>query len=91
MRALLLDVQRESGVPFVMVTHDLYEAVALADTLVVYAGNGATQVGGVRDLLGDPATPEVRRLLHAVDLPDSVFAGKTAGRIVPLNRKEHVA
>ena len=40
MRELLRDVQRDLGIPVVMVTHDLYEACALADTLVVYSGDG---------------------------------------------------
>lgn len=95
MRELLLEVQHDTGVPVVMVTHDLYEACALADTLVVYSGTGDVQVGGPRELIGDPATPEIRRLLHAMDVPDSVFErrrqGMKTGRVIPLNRKEHVA
>jgi molybdate transport system ATP-binding protein len=91
MRELLREVQRASGVPFVMVTHDLYEACTLADTLVVYSGDGAVQVGAPRELVGDPATPEIRRLLHAMELPGSVFEDREAGRVVPLKRKEHVA
>ncbi|MDR3686631.1 MAG: ABC transporter ATP-binding protein [Coriobacteriia bacterium] len=91
MRELLREVQRDSGVPFVMVTHDLYEACALADTLVVYSGIGAVQVGSPEELVGDPATPEIRRLLHAMQLPESVFDQRHAAHLVPLNRKEHVA
>lgn len=91
MRELLRQVQRDSGVPFVMVTHDLIEACALADTLVVYSGTGAVQVGSPKELVGDPATPEIKRLLRAMDLPDLVFDRKGAGRIVALDRKEHVA
>ncbi|MDR3686398.1 MAG: ATP-binding cassette domain-containing protein [Coriobacteriia bacterium] len=91
MRALLREVQRDSGVPFVMVTHDLYEACVLADTLVVYSGTGAVQVGAPRELVCSPSTPEIRRLLHAMQLPESVFNQPEAGRIVPLSRKEQVA
>jgi len=94
MRELLKDVQRDLAVPVVMVTHDLYEACTLADTLVVYSGTGAVQVGDPRELIGDPATPEIRRLLHAMELPASVFSvddRTQAGRVVPLARKEHVA
>ena len=54
MRELLREVQRELDVPVVMVTHDLYEASTLADTLVVYSGDGVVQVGVVRELIGDP-------------------------------------
>jgi len=91
MRGLLREVQRDTGVPFVMVTHDLYEACALADTLVVYSGTGVVQVGTPRELVGDPATPEIRRLLRAMEVPESVFDQHHAGRIVSLDRREHVA
>jgi molybdate transport system ATP-binding protein len=93
MRALLRETQRELGVPVVMVTHDLHEAAALADTLVVYSGDGVVQVGGVRELIGDPSTPEIRRLLRCVDLPASALegGGGQPGNVVPMVRKEHVA
>jgi molybdate transport system ATP-binding protein len=93
MRELLLQTQRELGVPIVMVTHDLYEAAALADTLVVYSGEGTVQVGSVAELITDPGTPEIRRLLHSVELPASALAarGKGPRRVLPLTRKEHVA
>ena len=91
MRELLREVQRDSGVPFVMVTHDLVEACTLADTLVVYSGNGAVQTGTPRELLKDPATPQIKRLLHAMQLPDSVFDSQPAGQLVPLNREGYVA
>lgn len=66
-------VQEERGVPVVMVTHDLFEAVSLADTLVVYSGTGAIQCGPPEQLLASPATPEIRRLLHAVELPPGLL------------------
>ena len=56
-----------------MVTHDLYEAATLADSLVVYGGNGVVQTGTAAELIGDPGTPEIRRLLHAMELPPAVL------------------
>ncbi|NTU70669.1 MAG: ATP-binding cassette domain-containing protein [Coriobacteriia bacterium] len=95
MRELLAEVQTELDIPVVMVTHDLYEACSLADTLVVYSGTGVVQVGTARELIGDPATPEIRRLLHAAEVPDSVFDRKGRGqkseRVIPFTRKERVA
>jgi len=73
MRALLKRVQREWEIPVVMVTHDLYEAAALADSLVVYAGDGVVQTGAPAELIAAPGTPEIRRLLHAMELPLSVL------------------
>lgn len=93
MRELLIETQRDLGVPVVMVTHDLYEAAALADTLVVYSGEGTVQVGSVAELIADPATPQIRRLLHSVELPASALAGRgtSLGQVLPMTRKEHVA
>lgn len=93
MRELLRQVQRELAIPVVMVTHDLYEACTLADTLVVYSGTGTVQTGTPRELVGEPATPEIRRLLHAIELPASVLEKRNGSdaRIIPIDRKEHVA
>ena len=77
LRSLLRDVQRSERIPVVMVTHDLYEAATLADSLVVYGGNGVVQTGSVSELIGDPGTPEIRRLLHAMELPPAVLAPRT--------------
>lgn len=86
MREVLRDVQRNLGIPVVMVTHDLYEACTLADSLVVYAGTGAVQVGRPEDLIAGPATPEIGRLLNAVEIPASAFRGtrQQRGQVVPL-------
>lgn len=74
MRELLRQVQRSHNIPVVMVTHDLYEAATLADSLVVYGGDGVIQTGSVAELIADPGTPAIRRLLHAMELPESLFA-----------------
>jgi len=72
MRELLAQVQRDYGVPVVMVTHDLSEATALADTMVVYSGTGHVQVGTPQEILGHPETPEIERLLTcATILPEA--------------------
>jgi molybdate transport system ATP-binding protein len=91
MREVLREVQRDSAIPVVMVTHDLYEAVALADTMVVYAGTGTVQVGAPRELVGSPATPEIQRLLHAMELPPGAFRREAdAKREMPRERGEKV-
>ncbi len=66
MRDLIRSIQREHGIPVVLVTHDPLEAFDLADALVVYSGTGVVQVGSPRELLTDPGTPEIRTLLHAL-------------------------
>lgn len=71
-RQLLKQVQSAESIPVVMVTHDLYEAFVLADSLVVYGGNGVVQTGAPAELLKDPGTPEIRRLLHSMELPPAL-------------------
>jgi len=71
MRELLLQVQREHRIPVILVTHDLTEAVTLADTMVVYSGTGHVQTGTPQDILAAPETPEIERLLScAAIVPD---------------------
>lgn len=79
MRELLRTVQRRQDIPVVMVTHDLYEAALLADSLVVYAGNGVVQTGSPAELVADPGTPEIRRLLHSMELPPAVLNPQAIG------------
>lgn len=71
---LLREIAEARRIPVVMVTHDLLEACALADTLVVYGGAGVVQVGSPRELLADPATPTIRRLLRSVELPAALLS-----------------
>lgn len=72
LRALLRSVQERFAIPVIMVTHDLLEACELADTLVVYSGTGVVQVGSPVELIHDPGTPEIRRLLHSIRLPEEL-------------------
>lgn len=76
MRALLKRVQQEQGIPVVMVTHDLYEAAILADSLVVYGADGVVQTGSLPDIVRDPGTPEIRRLMHSMELPAALLADR---------------
>lgn len=62
---LIRQTREEARIPVVMVTHDLREGLELADSLVVYSGTGVVQSGIPHELVDDPATPEIRKLLHA--------------------------
>jgi iron(III) transport system ATP-binding protein len=59
LRAELKDIQRQTGVTTVMVTHDQEEALALADLVVVLRAGRLEQAGSPRHLLEQPATPFV--------------------------------
>jgi osmoprotectant transport system ATP-binding protein len=53
------------GLTTVMVTHDMAEAVLLADRIVVLSGGRVLADGAPADLLANVRDPEVRALLEA--------------------------
>jgi len=63
MRDVVRDVHGLFGVPVVMVTHDLYEAYTMADTMVVYSAGRVVQAGSPCELFSRPAAPEIETLL----------------------------
>jgi molybdate transport system ATP-binding protein len=66
MRNFLKEIRREFPIPVVLVTHDLAEATALADRLIIMADGRVLQTGTPREVLNSSACPEVELLLHAI-------------------------
>ena len=58
----LLSLKQELGKTIVFVTHDIFEALALADRIAVLHEGRLEQVGPKQDLLARPASPFVREL-----------------------------
>jgi molybdate transport system ATP-binding protein len=63
MRRLLLDIRRIFGTPMIMVTHDLYEARALADRIVIYSNGRVLRSGTPDDALSRVEDSELADLL----------------------------
>lgn len=63
-RAHFARLQRELGVTSVLVTHDLHEAVELADRVAVLRDGAVEQVAAPAELLAQPGTPYVAHLLE---------------------------
>jgi osmoprotectant transport system ATP-binding protein len=63
-QATFARVRRELGVTALLVTHDLREAFALADRMVVMRAGRVEQTGTRRQLEREPATGYVRTLLE---------------------------
>lgn len=59
MRGELTALHKRTGRPFVYVTHDQAEAMAMADQIIVMMGGHVAQVGTPRDLYDRPANREV--------------------------------
>jgi molybdate transport system ATP-binding protein len=71
LQAELASLRRTLNIPILLVTHDLEEAVALADRMCVISRGRGLQTGPPAELLARPATAEVARLLDLRNL----FAG----------------
>jgi multiple sugar transport system ATP-binding protein len=70
MRAELVALHKRTGKPFVYVTHDQSEAMAMADQIVVMIGGKVAQTGSPRDLYDRPASQDVATFIghNAINL-----------------------
>jgi molybdate transport system ATP-binding protein len=59
----LIRIRDEFHIPMLYVTHDHYEAMALADEIIVLANGRIMQTGPVSEVFTRPANPEVARLV----------------------------
>ena len=64
----LRQIQRKLGLTALLVTHDMTEALLLADVICVMAAGRAVQTGTPRELLRNPANDYVRRLMETPKL-----------------------
>ncbi len=60
----LLAMRRRLGLTILLVTHDVSEALLLADRVAVLDAGRILQLGTPEELFASPATPEVTRLLE---------------------------
>ncbi len=70
---LVKDLQRELGKTVVFVTHDMDEALAMADQIVVMDHGQVVQCGSPNDILAQPANDFVRELLGQERLRQARF------------------
>jgi ABC-type Fe3+/spermidine/putrescine transport system ATPase subunit len=94
LRTLLKRLQRDLGATVMHVTHDLEEALALADRLAVLIDGGIRQTGLPGDVVRYPADAEVARLFGLANvLPARTVEDERGGLLVALSEggKELVA
>jgi molybdate transport system ATP-binding protein len=82
---ILRDLRTELPIPLLLVTHDLDEAVALGDRMLVYQDGRIVQAGPPQSVISRPATVEVAGLLgHMNVLPVEIVAldpGRNTSRL----------
>jgi molybdate transport system ATP-binding protein len=62
MQKFLKEVRREFNIPLLLVTHDLSEAFALADKIIVYSQGRIAQIGPPKDIGLNPVDADVKSL-----------------------------
>ena len=74
LRATILDeirdLNRDLGIAFVHITHDLTTAFQLCDDIVVLYQGRVAEAGAVEDVIGNPQHPYSKLLVSSIPLPD---------------------
>jgi len=63
LRALISDLQAEYGTTMIFVTHDVADAVAIADTVAVLVEGQIAQHGPVKETIAAPVSQVVAAML----------------------------
>ena len=80
---LMMDLQKELGVAYLFIAHDLSVVRHIADRVgVMYLGRIA-ELGAAEDLYRDPKHPYTEALLSAVPIPDPVAARERQRILMP--------
>ena len=61
----LLRIQKQAPRTIILVTHDMREAIKLADTILILEHGALVQAGTKNEILARPATPFVEELIHS--------------------------
>ncbi len=79
LRTQLRTILTRVGTTSLMVSHDLRDAVAIADDLVIMGEGRVLQSGALSDVLANPTSPAVARLLGYVLLLEGAVDGAVDG------------
>jgi len=92
LRRELRNLQRETGLTTVLVTHDPAEAALLADDVVIIADGRLLQAGLRARVFSHPTSPQAARLLGATNLLAGQISAsgdlRTGGLSIPTNRRD---
>ncbi|WP_203075750.1 ABC transporter ATP-binding protein [Falsiroseomonas ponticola] len=79
---LLKDLQRELGVSYVFISHDLAIVASMShDVAVIYLGR-IVELGRAEDVLGSPRHPYTQVLIESANIPDPATEKARAPRVL---------
>ncbi len=67
---LLLDIQKDSGVSYIFISHDLSVVASIADEIAVMYMGRIVEEGPANTILSDPAHPYTKVLIESAFVPD---------------------
>jgi len=73
MQKELKNIQRETGITFIYVTHDQEEALSMSDTIVVMAEGEIQQIGSSTDIYNEPQNAFVADFIGESNILDGVM------------------
>ena len=73
MQKELKNIQRETGITFIYVTHDQEEALSMSDTIVVMANGKIQQIGTPTDIYNEPQNAFVADFIGESNILDGVM------------------
>jgi spermidine/putrescine transport system ATP-binding protein len=79
MQSELRRLRGETGISFVLVTHDQEEALAMSDRIAVMQGGEVLQVGTPRDIYDNPASRFVADFIGESNLISGAVLGRNEG------------
>ena len=83
-------LQRETGITFVLVTHDQEEALAMSDRLAVMNTGRIQQIGTPEEIYDDPANQFVADFIGEANLIPGSALGRNAAVVIAV-RPERIA
>ncbi len=81
LRQELLRIQKDFGIPVLLVTHSRAEAYALAERLIVLSEGRVVQSGDRDDIFRRPRTPTVARLMGMTNILQATVIGSSESEL----------
>ena len=78
---LLRDIQRDTGIGLILITHDLGVVAGMADRIVVMYGGEVVELGTCDEVLAKPLHPYTVGLMRSIPVPGETKRGEMLGFI----------